>query len=39
MFRRFSRTLAKEADLLDRVQLAALKCNTLVFLNNLDVAT
>jgi hypothetical protein len=39
MFRRFSRTLIKEADLLDRVQLVALRCNTLVFVNNLDVAT
>jgi hypothetical protein len=39
MFRRFSRTLVKEADLLDRMQLAALRCNTLVFVNNLDVAT
>jgi hypothetical protein len=38
MFRRFTRTLAKEADLLDRVQMAALRCNTLVFLNKLDVA-
>jgi hypothetical protein len=38
IMRRFARSLAKEVDLLDRVQLAALKCNTLVFLNNLDVA-
>jgi len=35
MFRRFSRTLAKEADMLDRVQLGVTKCNTLIFLNNL----
>jgi hypothetical protein len=39
MFRRFSRTLIKEADLLDRVQLVALRCNTMVALSNLDVAT
>ena len=35
MFRRFSRSLAKEADLLDRFQLGVVKCNTLVFVNNL----
>lgn len=35
MFRRFSRTLAKEADMLDRVQLGAMKCNTLVTIANL----
>jgi hypothetical protein len=35
MFRRFSRALPKEAELLDRVQLGVVKCNTLVFLNNL----
>ena len=35
MFRRIVRSLAKEADLLDRVQLGVVKCNTLVFLNNL----
>jgi hypothetical protein len=39
MFRRFSRTMSKEADLIDRVQFAALKCNTLVFLNNLTGGT
>jgi hypothetical protein len=38
MFRRFSRTLPKEADLLDRVQLGVTKCNTLVSLANLAVA-
>jgi len=35
MFRRFTRTLPKEAELLDRTQLGVTKCNTLVFLNNL----
>lgn len=39
MFRRFSRALPKEAELLDRVQLGVIKCNTLVFLNNLAVAS
>jgi hypothetical protein len=39
MFRRFSRTLPKEADLLDRVQLGFTKVNTLVFLNNLASAS
>ena len=39
MFRRFSRTLAKEAELLDRVQLGVTKCNTIVFLNNLASAS
>jgi hypothetical protein len=39
MFRRFNRTLVKEADLLDRVQLGVTKCNTIVFLNNLAVAS
>jgi hypothetical protein len=38
MFRRFSRNLTKEAELLDRVQLGVTKCNTLVFLNNLTQA-
>jgi hypothetical protein len=38
MFRRFSRSLAKEADLLDRFQLGVVKCNTIVFLNNLLVS-
>lgn len=36
MFRRFTRTLPKEAELLDRVQLGVTKCNTIVFLNNLQ---
>ncbi len=36
VFRRFARSLPKEADLLDRVQLGVLKCNTLVFINNLQ---
>jgi hypothetical protein len=35
IFRRFLRTLIKEADMLDRVQLGAIECNTLVFINNL----
>jgi hypothetical protein len=39
MFRRFGRALTKEADMLDRVQLGALKCNTLVFFNNLAQAS
>jgi hypothetical protein len=39
MFRRFSRTLAKEAELLDRVQLGVKKCNTIVFFNNLAQAS
>ena len=38
-FRRFTRTLAKEADFLDRWQLGVGKCNTLVYLNNLSQAT
>ena len=38
MFRRFARSLPKEADLLDRVQLGVTKCNTIVFFNNLAVA-
>ncbi len=38
MFRRFARSLPKEADLLDRVQLGVTKCNTLVFINNLATA-
>lgn len=38
MFRRFTRSLPKEADLLDRVQLGAIECNTLVFINNLSQA-
>jgi len=38
MFRRFSRNLTKEADMLDRVQLGVTRCNTIVFLNNLAVA-
>lgn len=39
MFRRFSRTLTKEADLLDRVQQFFTLRNSLVRFNNLDVAT
>ena len=35
IFRRFTRALPKEAELFDRVQLGAIKCNTIVFLNNL----
>jgi hypothetical protein len=35
MFRRFSRTLAKEADFLDRWQLGVSRCNTIVYFNNL----
>ena len=38
MFRRFNPTLIKEADLLDRFQLGVVKCNTIVFLNNLSSA-
>ncbi len=38
IFRRFSRTLAKEADLLDRPQLAFKSVNTIVFFDSLDVA-
>jgi len=37
-FRRFTRTLAKEADFLDRWQLGVGRCNTIVFLNNLSQA-
>lgn len=39
MFRRFSRTLVKEAELLDRFQLGVKKCNTIIFLNNLQQAS
>jgi hypothetical protein len=39
VYRRFSPTLLKEADMLDRVQLGAKICNSMVFLNNLAVAT
>lgn len=39
MFRRFARTLTKEADLLDRVQQFFTLRNVLVRYNNLDVAT
>src|SRR6266498_3780138 len=39
IYRRFSPTLLKEADMVDRVQLGAQACNSLVFLNNLAVAT
>jgi hypothetical protein len=35
MFRRFTRTFMKEADLVDRMQMGVIKCNTIVFLNNL----
>lgn len=38
MWRRFSRALPKEADLLDRVQLAFKSVNGIVFFKNLDVA-
>ena len=38
MFRRFDRNLAMEAWLRDRLQLAALRCNRVVFFNNLDAA-
>jgi hypothetical protein len=38
MFRRFARSLPKEADMLDRWQLGVTKCNTLVFFNDLAVA-
>ena len=38
-FRRFARTLAKEADFLDRWQLGVSKCNTLVSLANLSQAS
>jgi hypothetical protein len=38
-FRRFTRTLAKEADFLDRWQLGVGKCNTLVTLSNLSQAS
>ena len=36
--RRFTRTLPKEYDLLDRVQLGVLRCNALVSIGNLDEA-
>jgi hypothetical protein len=39
MFRRFGRTLAKEADLLDRVQLGFTKCNTIIKVDNLQQAS
>lgn len=39
MFRRFSRTLIKEAEMLDRVQLGFIKCNTIVSFANLAVAS
>jgi len=38
MFRRFGRTLAKEADMLDRFQMGVKKCNTIIKLDNLAVA-
>ena len=37
MFRRFTRSLPKEADLLDRVQLGVKSCNRIVKLYNLSV--
>ena len=39
MFRRFSRTLIKEAELLDRMQLGVTKCNTIVSCANLQEAS
>jgi hypothetical protein len=39
MFRRFTRTLIKEAELLDRFQMGVKKCNTCVFINNLQQAS
>lgn len=39
MFRRFNRSLPKEADMLDRTQIGVTKCNTIVFLNNLQQAS
>lgn len=39
VFRRFARALPKEADLLDRVQLGVLKCNTIVKFDNLQAAS
>ena len=38
MFRRFSRSLPKEAELLDRVQMGVTMANRIVFLNNLSQA-
>lgn len=38
MWRRFSRTLEKEADLLDRVEMGVVSCNSITFLANLSVA-
>lgn len=35
IFRRFGRSLPKEAELLDRFQMGVTKCNTIVFFNNL----
>lgn len=37
-FRRFGRSLPKEAELLDRFQMGVTKCNTIVFFNNLTAA-
>jgi hypothetical protein len=37
-FRRFTRTLAKEADFLDRWQLGVGRCNTIVYFNSLTQA-
>jgi hypothetical protein len=39
MWRRFSRSLPKEAELLDRVQLGVTECNKIVKLDNLQQAT
>jgi hypothetical protein len=39
IFRRFGRSLPKEADLLDRFQMGVVKCNTIVFFNNLASAS
>lgn len=38
MFRRFARSLPKEAELLDRHQLGVVSCNKLVRIDNLEVA-
>ena len=39
MWRRFARALPKEADLLDRVQLGVMRCNGIVRIDNLTMAT
>lgn len=38
IFRRFGRSLPKEAELLDRFQMGVTKCNTIVYFNDLAVA-